>query len=249
MSLDGSVVVLTGSAGALGSALARRFAEVGCAVVLSDVNRSALDTQVAGLGKEFPSVEVTSLSVDVGDPQQMENLIQHAQDAFGRVDVMINNAGVLNSNGRIHNLPPEDWQKTIHVNLMGAVNGIASAVRSMRPRGVGSIINTASAAGLTAWPYASAYGATKAAVIHLTRIAAVEYARDGIRVNCVCPGTFRSAIHDGLPEEAMEAMAVKHPLGLGSPADLTDAYLYLAGDGSKWTTGSALVVDGGYSAP
>jgi 3-oxoacyl-[acyl-carrier protein] reductase len=86
-------------------------------------------------------------------------------------------------------------------------------------------------------------------VIQLAKVAAVEYARDGIRVNCVCPGSFRSAIHADLPQEAVEAISERHPLGLGSADDLTGAYSYLAGDASRWTTGSALVVDGGYSAP
>jgi 3-oxoacyl-[acyl-carrier protein] reductase len=119
----------------------------------------------------------------------------------------------------------------------------------MRPRRSGSIVLTASVSGLTAWPYAAPYCATKAAVIQLAKVAAVEYARDGIRVNCVCPGTFRSAIHDDLPPEALDTIAARHPLGLGSAFDLAGAYSYLASDASRWTTGSALVVDGGYSAP
>jgi 3-oxoacyl-[acyl-carrier protein] reductase len=90
---------------------------------------------------------------------------------------------------------------------------------------------------------------TKAAVIHLAKVAAVEYARDGIRVNCVCPGTFLSAMHVDLPPAAIDAIARKHPLGLGMPTDLVGAYSYLASDASRWTTGSAIVVDGGYAAP
>ena len=86
-------------------------------------------------------------------------------------------------------------------------------------------------------------------MIQLAKVAAVEYARDGIRVNCVCPGTFRSGIHDDLPPEAIDTIAAKHPLGLGAADDLVGAYSYLASDASRWTTGSAIVVDGGYAAP
>jgi len=156
---------------------------------------------------------------------------------------------VLSSNGRIHNLATEEWERAFRVNVLGAVNGIRAAVAVMRPQGSGSIVLTASVAGLTAWSHAAPYCATKAAVIQLAKVAAVEYARDGIRVNCVCPGTFLSAIHDGLPQDAIDAVAARHPLGLGSATDLVGAYSYLAGDTSGWTTGSAIVVDGGYSAP
>ena len=114
--------------------------------------------------------------------------------------------------------------------MLGAVNGIRAAVAVMRPQRSGSIVLTASVAGLTAWSHAAPYCATKAAVIQLAKVAAVEYARDGIRVNCVCPGTFLSAIHDGLPPEALDAMAARHPLGLGSADDLVGAYSYLAGE-------------------
>ena len=106
-----------------------------------------------------------------------------------------------------------------------------------------------SVAGLTAWAYAAPYCATKAAVIHLTKVAAVEYAKERIRVNCVCPGTFLSAIHEDLPQQALDTIAAKHPLGLGAAADLVGAYDFLVSDAARWTTGSALVVDGGYSAP
>jgi 3-oxoacyl-[acyl-carrier protein] reductase len=119
----------------------------------------------------------------------------------------------------------------------------------MRPRKSGSIILTASVAGMTAWTHAGPYCVTKAGVIELAKVAAVEYARDGIRVNCVCPGTFVSAMHADLPPEALDAVAARHPLGLGSADDIAGAYSYLASEASRWTTGSALVVDGGYAAP
>jgi len=185
----------------------------------------------------------------VSDPAAVEAVVTRAVDTFGHLDVLVSNAGVLSPNGRIHNLTIDDWDRAYRVNVLGAVNGIRAAVAPMRAQGWGSIILTASVAGLTAWSHAAPYCATKAAVIQLAKVAAVEYARDGIRVNCVCPGTFRSAIHEGLPEEAMEAMGRKHPLGLGQADDLVGAYSYLASDAARWTTGTALVVDGGYAAP
>lgn len=135
------------------------------------------------------------------------------------------------------------------MNVLGPANAIHAAVGPMRAARSGSIVLTASVAGMTAWSHAAPYCVTKAGVIELAKVAAVEYARDNIRVNCVCPGTFLSAMHEGLPQEAVDAMAAKHPLGLGAASDLVGAYSYLASDASRWTTGSALVVDGGYAAP
>jgi 3-oxoacyl-[acyl-carrier protein] reductase len=242
------VVVVTGAGGALGTAISARLAgEPDTDVVLSDVSRAALDDAVAGLPDQRGTIE-TALA-DVGDADQVRRVVDLAVERFGRLDVLVSNAGVLSPNGRIHNLATEDWERAFHVNVLGAVNGITAAVAVMRPQKTGSIVLTASVSGLTAWSHAAPYCATKAAVIQLAKVAAVEYARDGIRVNCVCPGTFRSSIHDGLPDEALDAIAGRHPLGLGTAGDLVGAYSYLASDDSRWTTGSALVVDGGYSAP
>ena len=216
-------------------------------LVLSDLSAQSLEATVAGVSGSGASVE--TVLADVSDIGQVEAVVEVAIERFGHLDVLISNAGVLAPNGRIHNLTTEDWERTIRVNLMGSVNAIRAAVPLMRIQGSGSIILTASVAGLTAWSRAAPYCATKAAVIQLAKVAAVEYAGDGIRVNCVCPGTFVSAIHADLPQDAIDAMAAKHPLGLGTPDDLVGAYSYLAGDASRWTTGSAMVVDGGYSAP
>jgi len=242
------VIVITGAGGTLGSALSSRFAgEPDTDVVLSDVSEAALAATVDGLAKDRGAVE--SLPADVGEIAEVEAVVALALDRFGRLDVLISNAGVLSPNGRIHNLTTDDWERAFRVNVLGAVNGIRAAVPVMRAQRSGSIVLTASVSGLTAWSHAAPYCATKAAVIQLAKVAAVEYAREGIRVNCVCPGTFLSGIHAELPTEAIDAIAVKHPLGLGAAADLVGAYSYLASDASRWTTGSALVVDGGYSAP
>jgi meso-butanediol dehydrogenase / (S,S)-butanediol dehydrogenase / diacetyl reductase len=242
------VVVITGAGGTLGAALSSQFAgEPDTDVVLSDVSAASLEATVHGLPEQRGAVE--TLPADVGEITEVEAVVSLAVERFGRLDVLISNAGVLSPNGRIHNLATEDWERAFRVNVLGAVNGIRAAVGVMRPQKSGSIILTASVSGLTAWSHAAPYCATKAAVIQLAKVAAVEYARDGIRVNCVCPGTFRSGIHEGLPPEALDTIAAKHPLGLGTAADLVGAYSYLAGDGSRWTTGSAIVVDGGYAAP
>ena len=185
--------------------------------MLSDVSAATLDATVAGLGAGAGGGggAVETMLADVSDYDQVEAVVARAVERFGRLDVLISNAGVLSPNGRIHNLTTEDWERAFRVNLLGAVNGIRAAVGVMRPQHAGSIILTASVSGLTAWSHAAPYCATKAAVIQLAKVAAVEYARDGIRVNCVCPGTFRSAIHDDLPPEALDAVAARHPLGLG----------------------------------
>jgi len=242
------VVAIIGAGGALGAAVSQQLAgEPSTDLMLSDVSASSLEATVASLPVAAGSVE--TMLADVSDYDQVEAVITRTVERYGRLDVLISNAGVLSPNGRIHNLSTEDWERAFRVNLLGAVNGIRAAVGVMRPQHSGSIILTASVSGLTAWSHAAPYCATKAAVIQLAKVAAVEYARDGIRVNCVCPGTFRSAIHDGLPPEALDAVAERHPLGLGTAADLVGAYSYLASNAARWTTGSALVVDGGYSAP
>jgi meso-butanediol dehydrogenase / (S,S)-butanediol dehydrogenase / diacetyl reductase len=242
------VIAITGAGGALGAAISKQLAsEAATDLLLSDISAPSLQATVAGLGATDGSVE-TALA-DVSEFAEVESVVAQAVERFGRLDVLISNAGVLSPNGRIHNLSTEDWERAFRINLLGAVNGIRAAVRVMRPQRSGSIVLTASVAGVTAWSHAAPYCATKAAVLQLAKVAAVEYARDQIRVNCVCPGTFRSAIHDDLPPEALDAIAARHPLGLGSASDIVGAYSYLASGASRWTTGSSIVVDGGYSAP
>jgi len=258
------VIVVLGAGGALGAAISRQFAsEANTDLVLSDISAASLDATLSGLpgavghgadgadgaDRADASAAVETVLADVGDFAHVEAVIQRAVDRFGHLDVLVSNAGVLAANGRIHNVATEDWERAFRVNVMGAVNAIRAGVAPMRARQRGSIIVTASVAGMTAWSHAAPYCATKAAVIQLVKVAAVEYAREGIRVNCVCPGTFISGIHADLPTQALDAMAAKHPLGLGSADDLVGAYSYLASDASRWTTGSALVVDGGYAAP
>jgi meso-butanediol dehydrogenase/(S,S)-butanediol dehydrogenase/diacetyl reductase len=242
------VIAILGAGGTLGAAISSQFAgEPVAGLILSDVSAASLQATIDELPDNGTVVE--SVLADVTDFEQVEAVVARALEAFGRLDVVVSNAGVPAPNGRIHNLHAQDWERALNVNVMGPVNAIRAAVPPMRAQSSGSIVLTASVAGLTAWSHAAPYCVTKAAVIHLAKVAAVEYARDGIRVNCVCPGTFLSAMHADLPPEAIDAIAAKHPLGLGSPADLAGAFSYFASKASRWTTGSAMVVDGGYAAP
>jgi len=242
------IIAILGAGGALGAAISRQLAgESPAGLMLSDISGPSLEATIEGLPDNAVPLE-TALA-DVSDVAQVQAVVDRALERFGHLDVLVSNAGILSPNGRIHNLETEDWDRAFHVNVMGPVNAIRAAIPAMRRQKSGSIILTASVSGLTAWSHASPYCVTKAAVIHLAKVAAVEYARDGIRVNCVCPGTFHSTMHADLPPAAMDTIAARHPLGLGTPGDLVGAYSYLASDASRWTTGSAIVVDGGYAAP
>lgn len=243
--LAGKVAVITGASGGLGRALCAGFLASGCdGVVAVDLDLDVTTQATAGLDGE-----VVPFAADVCEPEMLDAAVTEAVRRFGRVDVMVNNAGVLAPNARLHNLSLGDWRRVLDVNLLGVVNGTNAALRVMRPRGQGCIINTASIAGTTAWSHSAPYGVSKAAVIQLTKVTALEYAPEGIRANCVCPGSFQSAMFDGVPEPAVETIAARHLLGLGTPDDLVGAFIYLASDASRWTTGAALAVDGGYSIP
>lgn len=246
--LEGKTVVVTGAGGALGKALAARCADEGVAnLILADLNIDAMAALAASVRER--GVEVAVERLDVTDGDEFDALIASAADRYGTVDALVNTAGIVSPNARIHHLSTDDWQRTMSVNLTGTFHGIRAVARALRKRANVSIVNIASVSGLTAWAYAAPYCASKAGVIHLTKVAALEYAKEGIRVNAVCPGTFPTALHESLPQEAMAAIEAKHPLGLGSPEDLTGAVVYLASDDSRWVTGHSLVVDGGYSLP
>lgn len=246
MRLQGKVAVITGGAGGLGREIARRFAAEGArVVVIADLDGTAAARTAEELST--PTTEVVARPLDVRDPAQVDALVAETAGAHGSVDVMVNNVGVVAPVKRLHAVSVEDFRRVVDVNLTGTFNGISAAVRVMRDTG-GSIINTSSVAGLTAWSHSSAYGAAKAAVIQLTRIAAVEYA-PRIRVNCVCPGTMNTAMNDAIPRQAMDGIVTDYPMGrLAEPEEVAPAYVYLASDESAWTTGSVVTVDGGYTA-
>ncbi len=249
--LTGLRIAIAGAGGALGSRIAARFvAEGAAALTLGDLNEAEIAKAASRLrSSATPDQQIVSVELDVTDPASVRAFVQAADELAGGIDVYVGNAGILSPSARIHNVSFDDLHQVMDVNFGGAFNGLQAVLPVMRRAGRGSIIFTASVAGLTAWSHTAPYCVSKAALIQLTKVAAVEYARDGIRVNCVCPGTFRTAIHDGLPESALDAIAERHPIGrLGQAEEMVGAYVYLAGRDSTFTTGSTIVVDGGYSA-
>jgi len=243
--LEGKVAIVTGAAGSLGSAIVDQYLAEGCAgVVLVDLVESHLGPIAARL-KDRCLVRVGN----VCDEDFMNSVVDDAVSTFGHLDVMVNNAGVLAPNGRVHNVSASDWRRVLEVNVIGVVNGTTAALRVMRAARHGIIINTASVSAVTAWSHASPYGASKAAVVSITKSLALEYAQEGIRANCVCPGSFESNMFSGVPDAAIDAISSRHPLGLGDPGKLVGTFVFLASDESEWMTGAAVVVDGGYSVP
>lgn len=245
--LSGRTALVTGAGGTLGSAIVRGFVDEGAsAVVVTDLSTEVLREVCEEHRSE--GVELLPVELDVTDGDRFDSVVTDVVHRWGRLDVLVNNAGVVPPNARIQNLSTDDWTRTVSVNLTGTFHGVRAAARFMRERG-GSVVNVASVSAVTAWPYAAPYCAAKAGVVHLTRVAALEYAADRLRVNCVCPGAFHSSIHRDMPAQAMDAIEDRHPLGLGKAEDVVGAVMHLASDESTWTTGQAFVVDGGYSLP
>ncbi len=244
-------LVVTGAAGALGSAISKRFVEAGiCRLALVDLDEQALQQRASEL-KAFVgdgNLEVEVVVVNVTDHDAVQERYAAIAQRFGRIDIAVNNAGIVAPSARIHNVKPEDFRRVLDVNLMGIFNCMKASLSLMRSSGGGAIINTASVAGFTGWSHSSPYNASKAAVIQLTKTAAMEYAKEGIRVNCVSPGTFVTSFHANMAEGAMDGVLARHPLGrFGQTDEIASAYVYLAGRSSQWITGTNLVIDGGMS--
>lgn len=244
---DGQSVVVTGAGSGLGEDAARAFAAAGARVTCVDIDADAAARVAAGTGG-------LALACDVGDPAQVQAALARAAEAHGGLDVLVASAGICLL-APLPQLEPEAFARMLHVNVVGVLNGIRAATPLMAAAGGGAIVNVASTAGLNGAPLIGGYGATKAAVVSLTRTAAVELRPAGIRVNCVCPGFVDTPMSAGLVpgfEAASGASAADFFVAkqgrLGEPADVTRAILHLAEPGASWVTGTSYVVDGGLTA-
>ncbi len=248
--LAGRVAVVTAAGSGIGAATARMLAQDGAAVVVADLSgrrAEAVAGEIAAAGGR-----VAWLKMDAADPAGVQAAVDLAVDRFGRLDVMVNNAGHAEI-AALHELSLERWHRTLEVTLTSAFLGMKCCLPLMRKQGGGAIVNTASISG-TAGDYGlSAYNAAKAGVINLTRSAAIENARHGIRVNCVCPGAIDTRapllMAGDRAEEHRHAHAAVTPLGrMGRAEEIARAILFLASDEASFITGAALVADGGLIA-
>lgn len=238
-SLAGKVAVVTGAASGIGLGTARRLAAAGATVVLSDINDAAVDA--AAMGADF-------VASDVSDEDSVAALVDEVAAAHGRLDVMVNNAGVLFTAKGIEADAVEDTRRMMEVNLFGVLHGIKHAARVMT--GGGSIISTASMAGIVGFPGLSAYGASKWGVVGITRYAAVELGPRGIRVNCVCPTGVQTPLAGEGDHWAfrVQVLAQQHRSTMATVDDVAAAVHFLASDDASMINGHALCVDGGLGA-
>lgn len=249
ISLEGKVAMITGGASGIGLGTARRLAEVGATIALIDINKSEGKKEVKKIRKmggdaEFFWCDVTSYS-------DCEEVAENVYQEFGSINILFNNAGVIKRKNIVE-LSEEEWDLVLDVNLKAIYLLSHHVIPYMIENGGGSIINAGSGWGLKGGPNAAAYCAAKGGTVNLTRAMAIDHGKQGIRVNCICPGdTDTPLLYDevaqlGEEKEKFLREAADRPIGrVGIPEDIANAVLYFASDMSSWVTGSILVVDGG----
>jgi NAD(P)-dependent dehydrogenase (short-subunit alcohol dehydrogenase family) len=249
--LQGKVAVITGGASGMGRATTMRFLQEGASVVIADYNEDTGKQTLALASERGFREQARFIRTDVAKEPEVAAMIGLALSEFGRLDIVFNNAGVGGALGPIWDIDVEEWDYTFDVLAKGVFLGIKHAARAMKRLGRGgSIINTASIAGLSGGGGPLVYSAAKAAVVNLTRAAALQLAPDRIRVNAICPGGVLTPLTDrGDPAAAAKRLEQFQPWPEhGKPEHIAGAALFLAGDDSIFVTGEALVVDGGLTA-
>jgi NAD(P)-dependent dehydrogenase (short-subunit alcohol dehydrogenase family) len=250
--LRGRSAIITGAARGIGMATALLFAEAGADLTLVDLDEEGLRDVTTGLPAATRAVTVTA---DVADQATARTVVDAAADAFGGIDILVNNAAVQIPGGTVLDATEDDWHRFFSVNVKGPANLARKAIPFMCQRGGGSIVNVGSLSSVIVFPGQAVYAASKGAILQLTRSIAVDFGAAGIRCNCICPGPVLSGpVLLGRTAEEVERdpgvidLAAQHPLGrLAQPDDVANAALYLAGPYSGHVTGAMLVVDGGFS--
>ncbi|WP_148679992.1 SDR family NAD(P)-dependent oxidoreductase [Nitrosopumilus maritimus] len=245
MSLSGKVALVTGGSRGIGFATAKVLSENGANVAITGKVQERLEKVSSEISNSFAIV------ADVRKTEDVKNAIKKIVEKFGRLDILVNNAGVFPKIKKLHEIDDEEWNEVLDVNLTGQFRVTKEAIPHLQKTS-GSIINISSDAGLKAYQgfNADAYSATKAALIVLTKCWALEYSKDKIRVNCICPGVVDTDMTKPFvkTQKDRDFMNAEHPLGrIGEPEEVAKAVLYFASDDAAWTTGAILAVDGGES--
>ena len=252
MSLNGKVAWITGGASGIGRATALRFANEGASIAAGDVDSEGLESVVqeieAGGGKAL------AVTGDVTNRDEVQSMVQTTLEAFGKLDILINNAGINRDglvvkvkDGEVKAMGDEKWDSVLAVNLKGTFLCAQAAAVPMIEAGAGRIVNTSSIGALGNIGQAN-YAASKAGVIGLTKTLALEWVRFGISVNCVAPGATKTQMTAGIPEKLMEGLVAKIPMRrLAEPEEIAAAHLFFASDQAAYITGQVLFVDGGIS--
>jgi NAD(P)-dependent dehydrogenase (short-subunit alcohol dehydrogenase family) len=244
----GKTALITGGSFGIGRAAAISFARNGANVVIADWvdEQEVLDTVRKEGGNAI------FIKCDVSNEDQVKNLIQTVVDTFGRLDYAFNNAGVEGASAPTHECTRENWERVLGVNLLGTWLCMKYEIEAMLKNGSGAIVNNSSIAGLVGFPGVPAYVASKHGMIGLTKNAALEYAKQSIRVNAVCPGVIRTPMIDrftGKSKEVEKAFESAEPIGrLGEPDEVAEAVLWLCSDKASFVTGHSMVIDGGWVA-
>ncbi|MCS7202376.1 MAG: glucose 1-dehydrogenase [Dictyoglomus sp.] len=249
MNFKDKVVLITGAGSGIGRKTAIMFAERGAKVAVNDVSEER--------GRETVEIiknnggEAIFIIGDISISSEAERVVKETVDAFGRLDILVNNAGIVLA-GKVENTSEEDFDKTMAINVKGPFLLSKYAVQQMKRQGGGVIVNVSSEAGLKGIPDRFAYSVSKGALISLTKSIAIDYAKENIRANCVCPGTtFTQGLAERLkklpnPDEVLKQMAERRPLGrLGKEEEIAFAILFAACDEAAYMTGSIINIDGG----
>ncbi|WP_077624182.1 SDR family NAD(P)-dependent oxidoreductase [Sediminibacillus massiliensis] len=246
MRLKGKKAIVTGGVSGIGEFTVREMVKEGASVLIADINDQLGEELAAELNGE--ETKVVFQHVDVSKETDIEAMVEKAEKEFGQLDIIFSNAGIgaLSPSAE---LSYEDWQKVISINLDGVFLCAKHAIKAMQKTGGGSVVNCSSILGNVGQAQTAAYTAAKGGVTNLTRALAVEYAKENIRVNAVCPGYIDTPLLEQLDEEMRNQLISLHPIGrLGKPEEIAKAVVFLASEDASFVTGANLLVDGGYTA-